>query len=70
MFRRSSPGGGTSWTSRQLQCLVEFMRLTIWHRWQSLISTIDLLLLGMALCVTNGQTDRQTDTNPVLYVYR
>jgi len=25
MFRRSSPGGGTSWTSRQLRCVVEFI---------------------------------------------
>ena len=44
MFRRSSPGGGTSWTSGQLQCLVEFIRM--WHREQSLLSrpTIDLFI--------------------------
>ena len=44
IFRRSSPGGGTSWTSRQLglQCLVEFIRMR--HRGRSLLSTIDLLL--------------------------
>jgi len=42
-FRRNSPGGGTSWTSRQLQFLIEFIRM--WHRGRSLLSTIDLYRL-------------------------
>jgi len=40
MFNRSSPGSGISLTSRQLQCLVEFIRMR--HRGRSLPSTIDL----------------------------
>jgi len=40
MFRRNSPGGGTSWTSRQLQCLTTLIRMRHW--WQSLLSRINL----------------------------
>jgi len=41
MFR--SLPGGTNWTSRILQCLVEFIRMR--HRGRSLLFTIDLFVL-------------------------
>jgi len=40
---RSSPCGGTSWTSRQLQCFAVFIRMQ--HRRRSLWSTADLFFL-------------------------
>jgi len=42
MFRRSSAGGNISWTLRQPQCLVKFIRM--WCRKRSLLSMIYLLL--------------------------
>jgi len=44
MFRRNSPGGSTSWTLRQQQCLVEFM-MRLWHQGQSLPCTNNLFML-------------------------
>ena len=51
MFRRSSPGGGTSWSPRQLQRLVEFIRMQ--HRRRNPISTIDLLYVRSMLTIAS-----------------
>jgi len=50
MFRWSSPGGGTSWTSRQRPCLVEFIRLR--HRGE-----VDHLRLTGCCCCCNVKSE-------------
>ena len=67
MFRRSSPGGGTSWTSRQLQCLVEFIRMQCWGEICHLQLTC-FFSVNTALSVTNQR--HTADTHAHTHTHR
>jgi len=54
MFRRSLQGVDTSWTSRQLQCLVEFVRMRYWGE-------DCYLLLTCYTCSDSSRLSRQAD---------
>jgi len=54
IFRRVRQVALPGWTSGQLQCLVEFVRMR--HREESLLSTIALLLIYVCTCTCTAHT--------------